>query len=128
MTPFELLKIVHVSCAVASIGGFTLRGYWMLNGNSLRSHRLTKTLPHIVDTLLLGSAVAMLVIWQTSPLAHAWLLAKIIALLLYIGLGMIALRFGTTRRIRVIAWLLALLVAAYIVSVALTKSASVYFA
>ncbi len=128
MTLYHSLTIVHVSCALISIGGFILRGYWMLNGSSLLNHRLAKIVPHIVDTLLLGSAVAMLAIWQTSPLAHSWLTAKIVALILYIGLGMIALRFGKTRRVRATAWLCALLVAAYIVSVALTKSASGFFA
>jgi len=128
VTPFELLKTVHVSCAIASIGGFTLRGYWMLTSNTLLNHRLAKIIPHIVDTLLLGSAVAMLILWQTSPLAFAWLTAKIAALLLYIGLGMIALRFGRTQRVRVIAWLSALLVAFYIVAVALTKSVFLYSA
>jgi len=89
---------------------------------------MAKTLPHIIDTLLLGSAVGMLVIWQTSPFSMSWLTAKVIALLLYIGLGMVALRFGRTRQVRIVAWLSALFVAAYIVSVALAKSALGFFA
>ena len=68
MTPFDWLKLVHVSCAGLSISGFALRGYWMLTNNPLRQRRLTRVLPHIIDTLLLGSAVGMLVIWQVSPL------------------------------------------------------------
>lgn len=127
MTLFESLKTTHIICAVLSIGGFSLRGYWMLSGNALLERRMSKTLPHIVDTLLLGSAVAMLFIWQTSPFAFSWLTAKVIALLLYIGLGMVALRFGKNKQIRSVAWLLALLVAAYIVSVALSKSALGFF-
>jgi len=123
VTPFDFLKAVHMCCAVFSIGGFALRGYWMFSGNALLNRRVAKTLPHIIDTLLLGSAVGMLVIWQTSPFAFSWLTAKVIALLLYIGLGMVALRFGRTRQVRIVAWLLALLAAAYIVSVALAKSA-----
>jgi uncharacterized membrane protein SirB2 len=51
-----------------------------------------------------------------------WLSAKIIALLVYIGLGMVALRFGKSRKTRVNAWLLALLTAVYIISVAYSKS------
>lgn len=111
-----------------SIGGFGLRGYWMLSDNGLLDRRISKTLPHIIDTLLLGSAVGMLFIWQTSPFSLSWLTAKVLALLLYIGLGMVALRFGKTRGVRVTAWLLALAVAAYIVSVALSKSALAFFA
>lgn len=123
MTSFEALKATHVLCAFLSIGGFCLRGYWMWSGNALLERRAAKTLPHIIDTLLLGSAVGMLFIWQTSPLALTWLAAKVAALLLYIGLGMVALRFGRTRGVRVVAWVSALVVATYIVSVAFTKSA-----
>jgi len=128
VTLFEGLKSTHIICAVLSIGGFSLRGYWMFRGNALLERRMAKTLPHIIDTLLLGSAVGMLVIWQTSPFSMSWLTAKVIALLLYIGLGMVALRFGRTRQVRIVAWLSALFVAAYIVSVALAKSALGFFA
>jgi uncharacterized membrane protein SirB2 len=64
----------------------------------------------------------MLFIWQTSPFAMSWLTAKIAALLLYIGLGMIALRFGKTGTVRLTAWVAAMLTAFYILSVALSKS------
>ena len=100
-----------------------MRGYWMFTANSLLDRRGAKTLPHIIDTILLGSAVGMLFIWHSSPFSMGWLSAKIVALLVYIGLGMVALRFGKTRRIRTSCWLMALVVATYIVSVALTKSA-----
>lgn len=99
-----------------------MRGYWMSTNNTLLQHRAAKVLPHIVDSLLLGSAITMLAIWRLSPLQADWLLAKIIALLFYIGLGMVALRFGRTRRMKIGAWILALLAAGYIVSVAFTKS------
>ena len=109
-------------CAALSIGGFALRGYWMVRDDPRLQLRLSKVLPHIVDTLLLSSAVGMLVIWHVSPFEMSWLSVKLVALLVYIGLGMVALRFGKTRRVRTIAWMLALLVAIYIFSVAYTKS------
>jgi uncharacterized membrane protein SirB2 len=124
---FNSIKTIHVLSAAASIAGFILRGYWMFTANALLNSRSAKTLPHIIDTVLLGSAVGMLLIWHASPFSMGWLSAKIVALLVYIGLGMVALRFGKTRRVRVSSWLLALLVAAYIVAVALTKSAQGFF-
>ena len=127
VTFFEFLKSVHIFSAMLSIGGFSLRGYWMFSGNGLLDKRIAKTLPHIIDTLLLGSAVGMLFIWQTSPFELSWLTAKVLALLLYIVLGMVALRFGKTRRTRITAWLSALFVVAYIVSVAFSKSAFGFF-
>ena len=122
MMLFVWLKMAHVSSALLSISGFALRGYWMLTDNPLLQRRLTRVLPHIVDTLLLGSAIGMLLVWQADPLQLPWLMAKIVGLLLYIGLGMVALRFGRTRRVRVTAYLLALLSAVYILSVAYSKS------
>ena len=90
--------------------------------------RTVKTLPHIVDTVLLGSAIAMLLVMHLSPLAAPWLIAKIIALLLYIALGMVALRFGRTQRARISAWLLALITAVYMLSVAYSKNPLGFFA
>jgi uncharacterized membrane protein SirB2 len=120
--PFEWLKLLHAGSALLSISGFALRGYWMLTGDPRLRSRLTRVLPHILDTLLLASAIGMLAIWQANPFESAWLSAKIAALLCYIGLGMVAFRFGKTRRVRGIACGMALLVAAYIVAVAFTKS------
>lgn len=118
----EWIKIIHVSCVALSFSGFFLRGIWMIRDSILLEHRLVKTFPHVIDTLLLTSAIILAVQWRISPLEHTWLLAKIIALLVYILLGMVALRHGRSIRVRVIAWLFGLLTFLYIVSVATTKS------
>ena len=94
----------------------------MMTGSPRLRQRASRVLPHIVDTLLLGSAIGMLVIRQLDPLSLSWLSAKLLALLVYIGLGMVAFRFGKNRQARVIAFALALTTAAYIVAVAYTKS------
>jgi len=119
---FAWLKLAHVGCALLSVSGFALRGYWMISGNTLLQHRLTKVLPHLVDTVLLASAIGMLIVWQASPLQLPWLIAKVLGLVVYIGLGLVALRLGRTRRVRITAYLLALATAAYILSVAYSKS------
>ena len=122
MTLAIFLKWIHVTCAFASIAGFALRGYWMAVDNPLLQHRVVKVLPHVIDTLLLGAALALLIVLHLSPLTQPWLGTNIIALLLYIGLGMVALRFGRSKGVRVSAWLLALLTAVFMVSVAYSKS------
>lgn len=122
MTLFAALKLIHMSCAFLSISGFALRGYWMLSVNPLLRSRATRVVPHIIDSLLLATAVGMLFIWRVSPLQVDWLFAKIVALLAYIILGMVALRFAKTTRVKALAWLLALCCAAYIIMVAYSKS------
>lgn len=116
------LYLLHVTCVCLSVAGFTLRGLWMLTDSALLQHRAAKVLPHMIDTALLASAIGMLWQWRMSPLDQPWLMAKITALLVYIGLGMIALRFGRTKPIRAGAYVLALITVAYMVSVALTRN------
>ena len=115
------LKAVHISCVVLSYMLFVLRGFWMLYSPARLQQRWVRVLPHSVDTLLLGSAIALALQLQLSPLHAPWLLSKIVALLLYIALGMVAIRYGKTRDTRLYAWLAAQLVFFYIVSVALTR-------
>lgn len=116
------LKQLHISCAALSFTGFFVRGLWMLQQSPRLQQRWVKTLPHVVDSLLLGSAILLAVGYQLSPLQHPWLASKIVALLLYIGLGMITLRFGRSLQIRTLAWVLAMMTFAHIVGAAITKS------
>lgn len=122
------LKIIHVTFVVLSFAGFFIRGIWMLKDSPLLKRRWVRISPQVVDTVLLVSAIFLAVQMRFSPMQQPWLMAKIIALLVYIGLGLVALRFGRTKRIRLSAWLLGLLVFLYIVSVALGKSALGWFA
>ncbi len=115
------LKHLHVTCVALSYLLFLLRGVWMLRDSPLLRRRWAKIAPHAVDTLLLASAITLAWRLGLSPLAHPWLMAKIIALVLYIGLGFVALRFGRTRTVRLTAWLLGQGAFFYIVAVALTK-------
>jgi len=119
---YLILKNFHMVLATLTIAGFLLRGYWMMSSSSLRQNRATKVLPHILDTLFLASGIWLVVLLGLAPLQHGWLLAKLTGLLAYIGLGMIAMRFGRTRQIRAIAFIAALAAFAYIVGVALAKS------
>lgn len=119
---YQTLKYIHVSCAILSVGGFALRGWWMLGDHRLLAHRLTRTLPHVVDTALLGSAITMAVMIGQYPFQADWITAKVIGLVAYVVLGTIALKRGRTRRIRAFAYGAALLVFGWIVSVALSKN------
>ncbi|MGE5103323.1 MAG: SirB2 family protein [Betaproteobacteria bacterium] len=118
---YALLKTVHQSAVVISFAGFLVRGVGMLNDAAWLRHRAVKTLPHVVDTILIVSAVWLAWILRLTPANAPWIGAKIIGLLVYIAVGMIALRFGRTKGVRASAWIGAMLVFGYIVSVALTK-------
>ena len=118
----ETVKTIHVTFVALSFAGFFIRGIWMLKDSSLLQQRWVKISPQVVDTVLLVSAIILAVQLRFSPMEQPWLMAKIIALLAYIGVGLIAMRFGRSKRTRLIAWLSGLVIFLYIVSVAMSKS------
>ncbi len=121
------LKYVHITSVVISYTLFLLRGIWMLRVSPLLQQRWVKITPHINDTILLLSAVTMAVIAHRNPLVEHWLAAKIIGLLIYIILGYTAFRLAKMRQTKIIVWVLAQIVFAYIVLVALTKNPLLLF-
>lgn len=125
---YFLLKHLHVTCVVLSGLGFLLRGTWMLLGSPLAGSRGARTIPHVVDTLLLGSALGLA--WSTGqyPFVMPWLTAKVLGLLAYIACGSVALKRGRTKPVRASFFVLALLCFAYIVSVALSRNPAGFFA
>ena len=116
------IKLIHIACAYLTGAGFLLRGIWVLREHRYAQHRLTKVLPHVIDTLLLASALAMVFSWSIELSVNTWLLAKFGVLFAYIGFGLLMLRFARTQRERIIGLAGGLLSYAYIVSVAHSKS------
>jgi uncharacterized membrane protein SirB2 len=119
---YETVKLIHIGTVVLTILGFMLRGYWTMIGSARLTLRVTKIAPHVVDTVLLASGIALIVILNLPVLSQHWLLMKFAALLAYIVLGAIALGRGKTMRARTTAFVFSLAVFAYIVGVALSKS------
>lgn len=117
---YLLLKYLHVTCVVLSISGFLVRGVWMMQESPWLQNKWVRVVPHIIDTVLLGSAILLAMQIQQYPLVHNWLTAKVLALLAYIVIGAIGLKYGKTKKIRVTAWLGAIAIFLYIVLVAVT--------
>ena len=126
MDLYYSIKLIHLTSVVLSISGFVLRGYWMMVDSPLLQTKPAKVLPHIIDTLLLASALVMVYMSAQYPFVQSWLTVKVFALMAYIVLGTIALKRGKTRQQRVIAWILSVLVFAYIVLVALTRTPVIF--
>jgi uncharacterized membrane protein SirB2 len=118
------VRALHIACAAISITGFAARGALMFADSPLLRHRFVRIAPHVVDTLLLASAVWLAWFIGQVPFVHGWITAKVLALVAYIVLGTIALRRGRSRAVRAAAFGAALAAAAYIVAVALTRDAT----
>jgi len=120
------VKHLHILCATLSGCGFVLQGIWMMRRSALLNHRITRTLPHLIDTVFLGSAITLATMSGQYPFVSPWVSAKVCGLLAYILLGAIALRRGRTMAIRVAAFIAALATFLWIVSVAVTKNPAGY--
>ena len=119
-----MIKLIHMSTAFISISLFILRGLWVYRGSPMMNKKWVKIVPHINDTILLITAVVLALAIQQYPFVDSWLTAKFIALIIYIILGMFALKRAKELKNKMIFFILSLIVFAYIVSVALTHSAS----
>lgn len=123
----NIIKIIHAVTVLLSISGFIVRGIWMLSDSDWLHKKWVKILPHINDTVLLITAITLAVQIQQYPFVSGWLTAKVIGLLLYIYLGMVALKRGKTKQTKILAFLSAIIVFVYIVAVAVTKNPLLIF-
>ena len=119
---YATLKLVHQSAVTLSMAGFVVRGAASFVGAAWVTGRAARTVPHVVDTVLLLSALALAWMLRLTPGNAPWLLAKVVGLVAYVALGVLALRPGRSFQVRLVAWVAALAVVGWIVSVAMTKT------
>lgn len=117
---YPTIRHLHVTAAGLSLALFVLRGAWRAVSPERLAARWVRVVPHVIDTVLLASALWLA--WQIGSGAAPWISAKVVALLVYIVLGSIALKRGRTPAVRAGAFFAALATFGYIVSVALSKS------
>lgn len=122
-----MIKTLHIITVTVSILLFVGRGSWIYILKTPLTAKWTKILPHVNDTVLLLTGIAMAVQLQQYPFVHQWLTIKLGCLLAYILLGMVAMKWQLNKPAGIMAWILAICVFAYMVSVALTKSSSGFF-
>lgn len=119
---YSAIKHSHMGIAYLSLMFFIIRFALFYFQPKLRSNKLLKILPHVLDTALLAFAIWLCVLIGQYPGTDHWLSAKVVALLAYIGLGVVAIKRG-----KVWAFLAAIAVFAYIMGVAKTHSPLSFF-
>lgn len=120
MNHYLMIKNIHLLMIALSIAGFVFRGILMTINSPLLQAKLVRILPHVIDTALLVSGIWLATLLSQYPFTDGWLTAKLLALIAYIGLGVVALRRGRTKAIRLTAFVAALLCFAYMAKVAMT--------
>lgn len=134
---FTTAKYIHLIAISLSITGFIIRSYLFVRVRpkqefakvmSAKKKFVLKKLPQYIDIILLASAIVMLWQWQwvLNPFYTPWLLEKLFILCCYVLLGMVALHWGKSVKIRLIASALAVFSFCYIVFVALTKTSLIF--
>ena len=117
-TYYASIKSLHILCVLLSGGLFAIRGLLVLAGRQLGNHVALRRLSIAIDTILLASALMLVGIVRQYPFGHAWLTVKVLLLVVYIVLGVFALRRARTPRAKALFYVAALAVFAFIVSVA----------
>jgi uncharacterized membrane protein SirB2 len=115
-----VLKRIHITLAYLTVIGFVVRGLWSIFDSPLRRARWVRVLPHVIDTLLLGIGVIM-VFSIGASLTDGWLAAKMLALLGYIGFGIVTMRAGS-KPMKIAGFVMALACVGYIFAVAFSRS------
>lgn len=115
---YPQIKLIHILAVLASGSLFFLRGLALHLGGKWAMEAPLRYLSYAIDTILLTAALMLATILHQYPFVHGWLTMKVVLLVVYIVLGTYALKRGQTLRTRVICWLAALAVYAFIISVA----------
>lgn len=115
---YNTILWTHIWCVIASGTVFFIRGCLMLVDKPIANHAVFRRLSVLIDTTLLTAAILLTIIIHQYPFVQAWLTVKVLLLLVYIGLGVFALRRGKTRTSRTTYFVAAMLVFLFIVTVA----------
>ena len=92
MESYSAIKLLHVSCALISITLFFYRWSLHRQKSALLAGSTLRILPHVIDTVLLGSALGLIVMGPFDLLSEHWILAKILLVIGYILFGIRAFK------------------------------------
>ena len=124
---YETIKTIHILTVYISVCLFVYRGALVYAARRPIRGKLLKIAPHANDAVLLAMAISLAVMGSYSPLEHGWLALKIVLLVAYIVLGMLALKFWVGTAKGGLAMLLALIAFGYMIFLATNKQITLPF-
>ena len=102
---YPAVKHIHLLLIALSVVFFTVRFVLHLRGSAILEKKFLKIAPHVIDTFLLLSGVALCFIIQQFPLENAWLTEKLGAVVAYIVLGIIAMKANRGTMFKIFAYI-----------------------
>jgi uncharacterized membrane protein SirB2 len=115
------IKHFHLLLIGLSVGLFLIRFILSEMKSPILQKKWLKILPHLVDTLLIVSAVTLCVLIEQYPFVNAWVTEKLLALLLYVFMVTLALKMARTVFMKYIGLLGAISWVAFAGMVAVSK-------
>lgn len=112
------IREVHIAAVLASGSVFLLRGLAVFAGAPRALTALLRYLGYTADTVLLTAALMLMTIIQQYPFTHHWLTVKVMLLVVYVALGVLAFSVARRPSRRLAFWLAGLAVFGFIYSVA----------
>ena len=119
---YLILKNSHMLLGLISFLFFLIRAIWTFQDSKHLHNKLVKILPHVIDTLLLSTAIALMLTIQQYPFSHSWLTGKIIALIAYIVFASVVIKYAKNHLQRCFYMTLAVLSFTYIVMTAISHN------
>ncbi|MDX1455067.1 MAG: SirB2 family protein [Gammaproteobacteria bacterium] len=119
---YLIVKKIHILSALLSLALFVFRGGLMMKESPWLERPLLRIAPHVVDTVLLTTALWLMSLLHQYPFVHHWLTVKVVLLVVYIVLGSLALKRAKTKRMRIVFFGLAVATFLFIISVARTHN------
>lgn len=114
------VKSVHVAAVLASGSLFALRGVLVLSGRAWAMSAPLRYLSYSIDTVLLTAALMLATMLPGAVFANGWLAVKLTLLVSYVLLGSFALKRGRSNRSRILFFIAAVIIYAFMYSVART--------
>jgi uncharacterized membrane protein SirB2 len=115
---YPQIRFVHILAISLSGSLFALRGLGILAGARWPQAFVVRYLSYTIDTVLLTAALMLVAGLPAAMFANHWLTVKLVLVVVYVVLGVFALRRGRSRAIRATCYVAALLVFAAIVGIA----------
>lgn len=116
---YPWLLPLHISLVTLSLSLFAARGLGVLAGAAWPMAGWARGLAPVIDSLLLLAGGGMWWLLQFNPWQNPWLGVKLVLLVVYIGLGTLALKRAPTWPAKALCFAAALAVAGFMVSVAI---------
>ena len=115
---YPQIRAAHLLAVVLSGTLFAARGLGVLAGARWPLHAIVRYSSYAVDTVLLTAALMLVSVLPAATFANHWLTVKLVLVVVYVGLGTLALKRARTPRGRVICYVAALVVFGVVIGIA----------